>query len=131
MKSKKPQKKRKKYFQSKLHEIHKQLATHLSEKLRDTLKRRALSVRKNDVVRVMRGDYKGKQGKVVKVDYKKRQVFIDGITRKKTNGTEVLVPFNASNLLIVEIEGTDKKRIKTKKETKQRTEKTESKKGEN
>jgi len=121
--SSKPKKKRKMYFQSKLHQIHKQLAAHLSEKLRKELKTRSLTVRKNDVVKVLRGEHKKKQGKVIKVDYKKRQVFIEGITRKKTDGTEIPIPFNASNLMIIELDTTDKKRLKNKRKETEKNEK--------
>lgn len=110
-KSVKPGKQRKKIYFAKLHEKQRMLKVHLSKDLRTKLKKRALGVRKNDQVKVMRGKFKGKEGKVAEVDHKKLRVFINGITRKKVNGTEIMIPFNPSKLLLVEIESKDEKRL--------------------
>jgi len=40
------------------------------------------------------------------------QVFIEGITRKKADGTEIQVPFGASNLAIVDLDKSDQRRMK-------------------
>ena len=110
--SKQPRKQRKYVYNAPLHVRRKFVSAHLSEELRKKYGRRSFPVRKGDEVEVMRGEFKGKRGKVSKVDLKKLKVYIEGITRKKVDGTEVQVPFNASNLKIIDLNLEDKERVK-------------------
>jgi len=115
MVSKKPTKQRKKTEEMPLHQRKRLVSAHLSKELRDSLKRRSLPVRKGDTVRIVRGKYRGKTGKVAKVDLRKARVYIEKLTRKKVDGTEVLIPFNASNLMVIGIDRSDEKRIRHRK----------------
>lgn len=54
--------------------------------------------RKEDEVHVMRGKYKGAEGKILKVYRKKYMVYVDRITREKANGTKVTVGIHPSNV---------------------------------
>ncbi len=112
--SSKPKKQRKQHYTKALHILQKELSMHLSKELRKNLGRRNLEARKEDTVKVMRGSEKfvGKQGKITLIKRKKRQVFIEGITRKKIDGTEIQVPFKPSNLLLVTIDEKDERRFK-------------------
>ena len=112
--SSKPKKQRKQHYTKALHTLQKELSMHLSKELRKNLGRRNLEARKEDTVKVMRGSEKfvGKQGKITLIKRKKRQVFIEGITRKKIDGTEIQVPFKPSNLLLVTIDEKDERRFK-------------------
>ena len=112
--SSKPKKQRKQHYTKALHTLQKELSMHLSKELRKNLSRRNLEARKEDTVKVMRGSEKfvGKQGKITLIKRKKRQVFIEGITRKKIDGTEIQVPFKPSNLLLVTIDEKDERRFK-------------------
>lgn len=92
------------------HQARKQMASHLSEELLLRFNRRSMTVVKGDEVRLVRGDHKGKQGKVVGIDATKRKVTIDGITHKKADGTEVALPVDPSNLTIVKLNLEDKRR---------------------
>lgn len=128
MKTKKPSKQRKRLYQGKLHTRKAVLNAHLSPELRKEMKgKRSLMIKKGDKVKIMRGKNKKKEGKIVKVDHKKAKVFIEKITRKKADGTEKLIPIKASNLLIIELEQKDEKRIKTGKKQETKTEKKEEK----
>ena len=49
---------------------------------------------------------------MVKVDLKKYRVYIEGITRKRVDGTEVMIPIHPSNLRIISLNLSDEKRIK-------------------
>ncbi|MEM0480965.1 MAG: 50S ribosomal protein L24 [Candidatus Aenigmatarchaeota archaeon] len=109
--SKKARKQRKRLKEAKWHERHKLLSAHLSKELREKYKRRSFPIRAGDEVLIMRGDYKGKKGKVVKVDYKKLKIYVEGITVKRADGTEKLVPIHPSNVMIVNLNLSDKKRI--------------------
>lgn len=93
------------------------LACHLSKELKKKSGKRSASIRKGDTVKVMRGKYKKKEAKVTGVDYKKGKVFLEKITRKKSDGTEIQIGIQASNLMIVDLDLGDSKRFgkKTKK----------------
>jgi len=110
-KSKKPKKQRKYEKTAPLHERRKMMASHLSEELRKEHKKRNFPVRKGDEVVVMRGKFKKKSGKVSRVDTGKYKVYIEGLTIRKTDGTERLAPIHPSNLKITKLELGDKKRV--------------------
>jgi large subunit ribosomal protein L24 len=77
--------------------------SHLSKELREKMKKRSIRVKKGDKVKILRGNFKGKEGKIVKVDLKECKIFIEGITRKKARGQEILVPIDPSNVLVTEL----------------------------
>jgi large subunit ribosomal protein L24 len=106
--SPKPKVQRKAFYNAPLHLRHKLVSAHLSRELRDKLGIRSLPVVVGDRVMIMKGDHKGKTGKVVEVDLKGLWVKVEGITRKKADGTEVLVKFRPWNLLILDLNLKDK-----------------------
>ncbi len=112
IKSSKPRKQRKFLYTAPLHIKRKILASHLSKELREKYKRRALPLRKGDEIQVMRGKLKGKTGKIARVNYKKYRVYIEGITRKRTVGTEAQVGLHPSKLKIINLNLDDKRRQK-------------------
>lgn len=69
-------------------------------------------MRKGDDIQVMRGKFKGRSGKVARVNYTKYRVYIEGITRKRTVGTEAQVPLHPSKLKIINLNLDDKRRQK-------------------
>ncbi len=91
------------------------LCSHLSKELKDKHKFRSLRVRKGDKVKVMRGQFKNKIGKVEKVNTKKQKLFITGVEQNKMDGTKALYPVHPSNVLIVELDLSDKLRLGEKK----------------
>ncbi|MCD6402955.1 MAG: 50S ribosomal protein L24 [Candidatus Aenigmarchaeota archaeon] len=111
-KSKQPRKQRKFLYNADLHLRRKLMSAHLSEELRKKYNRRSFPVRKGDEVEIMRGQFKGKKGKVAKVDVQKYKVYVEGVTRKKVDGTEVLVPIHPSNLKIISLNLDDDRRVK-------------------
>jgi len=114
MKSKtsKPSKQRKRLFNAPYHIRSKILSAHLSSELQKSYRTRSIPVRKGDAVRVLRGDYKGVEGKVVRVDRKKYRIFIEGITREKSDGTTVFIPIHPSKVEIIRLNLDDKLRKK-------------------
>jgi len=100
MKSKRPSKQRKALYQAPLHRRQKLLSAHLPKHLRKEMLKRSLPLRKGDEVKIMRGEFQGKTGKISEVDLKRLKVYIEGIKRKKVSGEEVSVPIHPSNLLI-------------------------------
>ena len=106
--SAKPRKQRKALYTMPHHLRHKLLTAPLSRELREKYGFRNLPVRTGDRVRVMRGDYKGIEGKVIRVDRGRGRVYIDTVTRKKVDGSTVNVPIHASKVMIVELDLSDR-----------------------
>lgn len=102
-KSIQPRKQRKFRFTAPLHSQQRHLHVHLSKDLKAKTKKRSIRVRTGDKVKVMRGRYKGKEGKVVKVFLTKRRLTIEGLTYRKAKGQEVFYPMDPSNVLITEM----------------------------
>ena len=93
MRSKKPSKQRKALFNAPFHKRQKLMSAPLSESLRSEILEkygvwvRSFPVRSGDSVIITRGDFKGAEGKIAKVDLKKLRVFVDGVTKEKSDGT--------------------------------------------
>jgi large subunit ribosomal protein L24 len=92
------------------HQARKQMASHLSEELLLRYNRRSATVITGDEVKVLRGDHKGKTGKIVEVVVSDRKVVVEGVTNKKADGTEVPLPVDPSNLVITRLNLEDKRR---------------------
>ena len=112
--SKKPRKQRKYRARAPLHIKHRFLSSNLSKELRKRYGRRNIEIRKGDSVRIMRGEFKKKTGKVDGVDVKRTRINIQGIQRAKKDGTKIIIWFAPSNLQITEINTDDKERLKIK-----------------
>jgi large subunit ribosomal protein L24 len=107
-----PRKNRLRAYTAPLHKRHAMLAAHLSKELRKKYGKRSIPVRVGDTVLVTRGGFKGKKDKIIKVILSRYVVFIKGVVQKKANGKEAQRPIHPSNLEIIELETTDKKRVK-------------------
>lgn len=105
-----PRKQRKAWYSTPAHKRRKQMASHLSEELLLRYNVRRTPVVSGDEVKVLRGDKRGESGKVVDIDTKHRQVIVEGVTHKKADGTDVAMPIDASNLVIVRLNLEDKRR---------------------
>jgi large subunit ribosomal protein L26e len=64
---------------------------------------RAVPIRKDDEVTVVRGSFKGREGKVVQVYRKKWVIHIERITREKVNGATVNVGVDPSKVVITKL----------------------------
>ena len=87
------------------------MSANLGRELGEEYDRRNLPLRKEDKVEVLRGDFKGHEGKVEKVDLKRYRVYVEGVTIQKVDGTSVYFPIHPSNLRIVDLNLDDEKRI--------------------
>ncbi len=112
MVSKQPRKQRKKLYNLPLHKKRKLLSARLSKELQKEYGKRNFPIRKGDKVKIMRGDFKGKEGEVAKVSHTKALVYVKGITVKNQKGEEKLVPLQPSNLMITSLNLSDEKRKK-------------------
>ena len=99
-------------YNAPLHIKQKMLHVHLSNELRKIYGLRNVQFKKGDKVKVLRGQFRKKEGKVEKVSLKKERVFITGLEYIKKEGAKVLVSFTPSNLAIIELDLADRKRKK-------------------
>lgn len=109
-KSKQPRKQRKYRYDAPLHRRHKMVAGHLSKELKGKYNRRSLPIRKGDRVKVVRGQYEGIEGEVLRVDLRKYRIYMEGVSVKKTDGTDVERPIDPSNVMITDLFLEDKER---------------------
>jgi len=87
----------------------------LDKPLRTKYGMRNIEVRKGDEVKIMRGKFRGKQGKVGIVDVKHTRIQIDGVQRAKKGGEKVETWFHPSNVKIIVLNTDDRKRMKRSK----------------
>ncbi len=106
-----PRKVRKDYYTEPKHVIRKNISSHMSDELYSKYGTRSLSVVKGDTVKVLRGKFKGFEGKISKVHVKDRKLAVEGITISKSDKKQVLYYIDASNLLLTKLNLDDKKRI--------------------
>jgi large subunit ribosomal protein L24 len=82
----------------------------LEDSLRSQYRRKNIRVVKGDSVRVLRGEYKGVEGKVDKVNTERATLHIEGIQREKVRGGQVKVPIHSSNVMVIALNLDDKYR---------------------
>lgn len=104
----KPDLQRKRLFQAPLNVRYRQFGAPLSPELKRSRGINSLPVRRGDTVRVMRGDRKGIEGKVNKVDRKNYRISVEGVTREKVDGTAIPVLIHPSKVMIVDLNLDDK-----------------------
>ncbi len=109
-----PRKQRKARYTAPAHARGKYLSVSLSKDLREKVGKRSLPVRTGDKVRVVRGDFKGHEGEVLTVDYTSYKVTIEEVTLAKPDGTTTFLPVDPSNLVIIDADLKDDRRIKNK-----------------
>ena len=84
---------------------------------------RSIPVRKDDEVRIVRGKYKGREGKVTQVYRKKWVIHIDRVQRDKSNGSSVPIGVHPSNVVVTSLKlDKDRRAILERKDRKKSTE---------
>ncbi len=109
----------------------KQLGSALSKDLHKKYGRRSVRVIEGDSVTILRGEFKGVDGKVSKISKPKSSVAIEGVKKEKTKGDKFDVYIHTSNLVVTSLSTDDKWRItklENKTQTKTNTTKTETEK---
>ena len=109
-----PRKQRKARYTAPAHARGKYLSVSLSKDLREKVGTKSLPIRSGDKVRVVRGDFKGHEGEVLSVDYTSYKVTIEEVTLSKPDGTAVFLPVDPSNLMIIDANTKDDRRIKNR-----------------
>jgi large subunit ribosomal protein L24 len=111
MVSTQPRKQRKSRYQAPFHLRHKLMGAMLSPELREKHEIKSIPLRAGDIVKVMRGDHKGKEGKVAAVNLTSMTITVDGVSVAKSDGTEVPRPVQPSNVMIMKLETKDDMRL--------------------
>lgn len=110
IKSTQPRKQRKYRSNAPLHTKQKFLGCHLSKDLIKKYGKRSITIVQGDKVKILRGQFKGKDGKVDRVSVKQTKVYVIGIERTKKEGSKSMHALDPSNLTITELNLDDKKR---------------------
>ena len=105
-----PRKQRKMLYQAPKHRRQRMMKAHLSDELFGKFGIRSVTIRKGDIVKVMRGKFKGHEGKVVKVNLKNMRVAVEGVTVRKVDNKAVQYWIHPSNLMLVKLDLNDPKR---------------------
>ena len=98
-------------FQATIQSRSKQLGANLSKDLQKKYGKKSARVVEGDSVTILRGEFKGVDGKVSKISTQKTSVAIEGVKKEKTKGDKFDVYIHTSNLVITSLNGDDKWRI--------------------
>jgi len=123
----KPSKQRRIIYQAPDHIRRKLFAAPLSAELQASHGIKSLPIRNGDTVRIMRGDHKGFEGKISRIDQTHFRVYVEGLTREKVDGTAIFVPVHPSKVTIKALVLDDKWRkniLERKKQTRKKVRET-------
>ena len=98
-------------FQATLQTRSKQMGANLSKDLQKKYGKKSARVIEGDSVTILRGEFKGVDGKVSKISTQKSSVAIDGVKKEKTKGDKFDVYIHTSNLVITSLNNDDKWRM--------------------
>ena len=92
------------------HQRDRMISAPLADSLRELYKKRTARIVKGDSVKVMRGEYKGVEGKVERINTELGTLNIEGVQREKIRGGQVKVPIHASKVMLINLRLDDKYR---------------------
>ena len=98
-------------FQATLQTRSKQMGANLSKDLQKKYGKKSARVIEGDSVTILRGEFKGVDGKISKISTQKSSVAIDGVKKEKTKGDKFDVYIHTSNLVITSLNSEDKWRM--------------------
>ncbi len=109
----------------------KQISSPLSKELQKKYSKKSVRVVEGDSIKIIRGEFKGVDGKVAKISIQKNSLAIEGVKKEKTKGDKFDVYIHPSNIIVTGLKSDDgwrisklegkkpsKKKISTNKETK-------------
>ena len=98
-------------YKASKHLLSKQLGSHIAKDLKEKYNCKSMRVIEGDSVKVLRGEFKGIEGKVTNVSTEKRGIAIEGIKREKLKGGNVDIYIHPSNVVITSLNLEDKWRV--------------------
>ena len=90
----------------------KRVGTNISKQLRKKYTHRSVRIITGDTVKVVRGEYKGIEGKVTKIIIDKHSIAVEGIKKEKLKGGKFDVLIHSSNVIITSLNTDDKWRVR-------------------
>ena len=85
----------------------KQVSGSLSKELRKKYGKRSVRLTLDDSVKIIRGEYKGIDGKITKISTSKGSIAIEGIKKEKLKGEKIDVYIPSSNILVTSLNTDD------------------------
>ena len=98
-------------YRATYHTKSKQLGSALSKDLHKKYGKRSVRVVEGDSITILRGEFKGVDGKVAKVSSDKSSVAVEGVKKEKTKGDKFDVYIHTSNLVVTSLNSEDKWRM--------------------
>ncbi|MCY0860408.1 MAG: 50S ribosomal protein L24 [Sulfolobaceae archaeon] len=110
MVSSKPSKQRSEIRNAPLHRRKNMLVAPVTDEIKSQQGIARISIRKGDTVKVTRGQHVGTEGKVAVIDTRTGRIGIEGLSRKKVDGTPVYVMIHSSKVMITKLDMGDNRR---------------------
>jgi large subunit ribosomal protein L24 len=89
----------------------KQVSSPLSKDLKNKYSKNSVRVVEGDTVKIVRGEFKGVDGKVAEVSIQKNSIAIEGVKKEKTKGDKFDVYIHSSNVIVTGLNTSDKWRM--------------------
>ena len=102
---------RKKYFNADSEKKRKMMSSGIEKISRGNQNIKTIPLRKGDEVKIVRGNQKGKTGKIIQCSRKYGVIYINSVTYKKANGDEIYKPIHPSNVLIQKLLLTNERKV--------------------
>ena len=98
-------------YQATLQTRSKQMGSALSKDLQKKYGKKSVRVIEGDSITILRGEFKGVDGKISKISTQKTSVAIEGVKKEKTKGDKFDVYIHTSNLVVTSLNSSDKWRM--------------------
>lgn len=89
----------------------KQISSQLSKELKKKYSKNSIRIVEGDNVKIMRGEFKGVDGKVSKISIENNSIAVEGVKKEKTKGDKFDVYIHPSNVVVTGLNSDDKWRI--------------------
>jgi len=89
----------------------KQISSPLSKELQKKYSKKSVRVVEGDSIKIIRGEFKGVDGKIAKISLQKNSLAIEGVKKEKTKGDKFDVYIHPSNIIVTGLNSDDGWRI--------------------
>jgi large subunit ribosomal protein L24 len=89
----------------------KQVSSPLSKDLKKKYSKNSVRIIEGDSVKIVRGEFKGVDGKVASISVDKSSIAIEGVKKEKTKGDKFDVYIHSSNVVVTGLNTDDKWRM--------------------
>ena len=84
------------------------LVATLSPELKKKYNVRSMPIRKGDTVTILRGAFRDVEGKVTQAEKKIASIYVEGVTKEKSDGSTIFMRIHSSKVMITKINLDDK-----------------------